>query len=205
MIHVFLDLDGVLANFEKEFLNRAAAAPHINSKGLQYNTVSELEDALISHYQKRYKDQGHERWEKRGMRAGKGSFWKIIQGDITFWESLEWMPDGQQLFDECVRLKQEGKIDSLNILSSPSSDPLCAKGKINWVKSKGIAEHVDMVVIQKDKAAYAAPNHVLIDDTKKKIDSFVAAGGIGILHTDTQSSLAELSKVLQDVSDVPNA
>jgi hypothetical protein len=44
------------------------------------------------------------------------------------------------------------------------------------------------------KAKFAAPNHILIDDMEKNITAWEAAGGIGILHknaTDTINTLKE--------------
>ena len=59
-----------------------------------------------------------------------------------------------------------------------------AKDKTAWIR-----EHVDPNTVitctftGKQKAAYAEPGFVLIDDRKKNIDAWVAAGGIGILYT----------------------
>jgi hypothetical protein len=38
----------------------------------------------------------------------------------------------------------------------------------------------------------------LIDDFPEKINAFVAAGGIGILHKSTSETLKELKKILGD-------
>ena len=47
----------------------------------------------------------------------------------------------------------------------------------------------------KSKAQYAAPTHVLIDDRTKAIDPWIAAGGIGILHTSAASTIQHLKKL----------
>ena len=38
-------------------------------------------------------------------------------------------------------------------------------------------------------------NSILIDDRKKKIDQWIAAGGIGILHTDAASTIEKLKEL----------
>jgi hypothetical protein len=45
------------------------------------------------------------------------------------------------------------------------------------------------------KAEYAEPNAILIDDQPKSIDPFIAAGGIGILHTSAANTIKELKKL----------
>ena len=45
------------------------------------------------------------------------------------------------------------------------------------------------------KQNYAAPNHILIDDRESNIDQWIKAGGIGILHTDTASTIKKLKEL----------
>ena len=54
---------------------------------------------------------------------------------------------------------------------------------------------VNLVRKSNDKAAYAAPNHILIDDRSKSIQPWVAAGGIGILHTNAANTIRQLKEV----------
>lgn len=71
-----------------------------------------------------------------------------------------------------------------------------AKDKTAWIR-----EHVDPNTVitctftGKQKAAYAEPGFVLIDDRKKNIDAWVAAGGIGILYT----TAADCIKQIEDL------
>jgi hypothetical protein len=57
---------------------------------------------------------------------------------------------------------------------------------------------MDCCVVRKsgDKAAYAHKRSILIDDRSKSIDPWIEAGGIGILHTDTKSTIAKLKEIL---------
>jgi hypothetical protein len=45
------------------------------------------------------------------------------------------------------------------------------------------------------KAAYAKPNHILIDDREKSIQPWREAGGIGILHTSAADTISQLQKL----------
>jgi hypothetical protein len=47
-----------------------------------------------------------------------------------------------------------------------------------------------------EKAQYASPDAILIDDRLKAIDPFIAAGGIGILHSHASTTLIRLEAIL---------
>ena len=65
-----------------------------------------------------------------------------------------------------------------------------------WLRTHGIFYKINIVPGRKFKAEYAKPNVVLIDDTKEIIDSFNAAGGIGILHKDVNITIEKLESLL---------
>lgn len=49
------------------------------------------------------------------------------------------------------------------------------------------------------KAQYASPTTILIDDRRKVITPFIEAGGIGILHTSAESTIAQLKEMFDGV------
>lgn len=69
--------------------------------------------------------------------------------------------------------------------------------KRRWV-AKAISPRVDVVVVRKspEKANYAHPKAILVDDRRKSIDPWIAAGGIGVLHTSAADSIAQLKKIM---------
>ena len=82
---------------------------------------------------------------------------------------------------------------------------LTATGNVNRAvvakdKNKWIREHVDPGVLitctikGKDKAVFAKPNHVLIDDRLDNIQAWIKAGGIGIHHRNAQQTIQNLTK-----------
>ena len=51
---------------------------------------------------------------------------------------------------------------------------------------------INLVRKTTDKAAWAGPDRILIDDKKEAIEPWEAAGGIGILHTSAADTIRKL-------------
>ena len=87
------------------------------------------------------------------------------------------------------------KIKPLNptLLSAPSRDPQSRWGKRIWVK-KNIPGTPLILAAAEAKKNYAKKNAILIDDRVSNINDWNKAGGIGILHTSTATTLDKLSK-----------
>jgi hypothetical protein len=106
------------------------------------------------------------------------------------WGDLDMMPDGMVLWNYI------SKYPNTEILTA-SGDPKygAPEQKVEWVKRRFGDVKTNVVRKSEEKAAFAKPNHILIDDMHKSIDPWVAAGGIGILHrsaADTINKLKEL-------------
>jgi len=125
---------------------------------------------------------------------GKQDFWNTFRQGLEdkkmsekdYWANLQWMPDGKELWD---------KIKPLNptLLSAPSRDPQSRWGKRIWVK-KNIPGTPLILAAAEAKKNYAKKNAILIDDRVSNINDWNNAGGIGILHTSTSTTLDKLSK-----------
>jgi hypothetical protein len=200
---VFLDMDGVLVNWNKGYLNvlkqNCQAMVAMVGFDPQTETPYDFDDKLYDYFLENGYDKKH------AKSKAKKEFWKPIHGNIDFWLNLEWMPDGIQLFNFCLALKKNKIITELNILSSPSSDAVCEQGKRQWLKNQGIEKHLDQIIIAKDKYKYATNEQsILIDDTPKKIygddktPGWVTVGGTGILHKSASESIAQLEKILKE-------
>jgi 5'(3')-deoxyribonucleotidase len=73
---------------------------------------------------------------------------------------------------------------------------LVVRDKLKWIKEKlGPDVIVTATIKGRDKAVFARPNHVLIDDRKDNIEAWEQAGGIGILHTDADDTINQLNKL----------
>ena len=122
------------------------------------------------------------------QKFGKDKFWELVDGiGVRFWVGMDWMSDGRQLWDY---------IKSYNptLLSSPSRSDHSRLGKRIWRKRN--LPSTKLVLAQAiKKQNYANPNSILIDDRTSNIDQWIKAGGIGILHTDTASTINKLKEL----------
>ena len=121
-----------------------------------------------------------EMWDKVKEHAKQG-------GEL--WHDLDPMPDAHQLWNY---IKPH---DPVILTATGTGVATAGDQKKRWVRQYLGNNPVILVPAAKDKQKYAAKNHVLIDDKKKAIDPWVAAGGIGILHTGAANTIAELKKL----------
>jgi 5'(3')-deoxyribonucleotidase len=73
--------------------------------------------------------------------------------------------------------------------------PEAVRQKKAWLKKNYPGIKVNTVPTSKEKARWAEPAAVLIDDRTKSINPWVAAGGIGILHKDTRNTIKKLKEL----------
>ena len=87
---------------------------------------------------------------------------------------------------------------------------LTAAGSVNrelvvYDKNEWIKRYVDPTVpvtctfTGTQKAAYAYPGSVLIDDRKKNVDAWISNGGIGIVHTSAENTINALKSLRNSV------
>jgi len=100
---------------------------------------------------------------------------------------MMWMKDGKKLWNFL-------KDKNVEILSKPSKDKLSREGKRIWCKRELGNVKVNL---SRNKKTYAKPNHILIDDLEENIDPWTKAGGIGILHKNTDDTIKKLKKYLK--------
>jgi hypothetical protein len=149
MITIFLDMDGVLANFHKEYAS--FAQEHMNDR-------KKFRQAVLEH--------------------------KIF-------ERLEKMPNADLLLNRVAGL--DSRHFKIEILTSKGTfDPFqgdeAKRQKLVWLKKHGLPYNANFTRNKEEKANFATPDSILIDDSIGCIEPFVAAGGIGILHSDADIS-----------------
>ena len=152
---IYLDMDGVLVDFEKAF------------KKIDGRTTTEVE------------------------KEGDSVFWEHVKkGGLKFWSMMPWMNDGRKLWNYVKNM-------NVSILSSPARAlPDSRKGKEIWVYQALNPKPKLILKRAREKQEYAKPNAILIDDKKKNIDRWNAAGGIGIWHKSTNKTIKELNNIL---------
>lgn len=152
---IFLDMDGVVTFWVK------AAAEAI---GIDMNN-KEIRDFLK-------KDSN----AMDRLAGGPSNLWRDIDKLGTkFWSELEILPWSFYLHKE---LKKRTK--DVCFLTSPSKNPICAFGKIEWLK-KYFGDNFKDFLIGSSKHLCAQKRSLLIDDTPKKVNKFIEYGGNAFL------------------------
>lgn len=94
-----------------------------------------------------------------------------------------------------------GILTSLGVSKEFDCGASVGAGKMRWLHehygdliSSGVMTTLHFVKSGPCKANFAAPGHILVDDTKHIVDSFAEAGGIGVHHKSWshEASLAEI-------------
>jgi FMN phosphatase YigB (HAD superfamily) len=158
----------------------------------QYEIYCDMDGVLVD-FDKGYKNLTGQETHHVDLQ-GKDEFWGTFRQSLEdkkmqekdYWANLEWMPDGKELWDHIQSMKP-------TLLSAPSRDPQSRWGKRIWVK-KNIPGTPLILAAASAKKNYANKNSILIDDRISNINEWNAAGGIGILHTSTSSTIEKLSK-----------
>ena len=157
MITLYLDMDGVLADFHKEY--------------------------------DKYDPQREDRKKFRSA---------VLEHNI--FEVLDFMPDTQEL------LNHVSKLQGINIeilTSMGTHDPVQGNAakyqKMKWLDKYNIPYKANFVRNKEEKAQYATPTSILIDDSIGCITPFNAAGGYGILHTNSADTINQLNSTLKQI------
>jgi 5'(3')-deoxyribonucleotidase len=158
---IYCDMDGVLTNFEKRFVDK------LREEGPKYYSKEVINQVTRpKHFEKL---------------EGQEEFWKFIDQyvGIEFWAGMEWMPNGKTLWEFIQPY-------SPKILSSPSRDNTSRLGKRLWVKNH-IIETYDTFQAPEvifrfgdAKADFANENTILIDDKPSNLEAFTAKGGTAL-------------------------
>ena len=156
MITLYLDMDGVLADFNKEYVKYDP----------ERADRKRFRDAVLTH---------------------------------RIFEKLEFMPDARELLNHVSRLNGI----TVEILTSmgthePTQATAAMTQKMAWLNAKNIPYKANFVNNKAQKANYATPESILIDDSVGCVSPFIAAGGHGILHVNASDSISMLdSTILQ--------
>jgi 5'(3')-deoxyribonucleotidase len=155
-ITLYLDMDGVLADFNKEYTKFDPAKAD----------RKRFREAVIDHH---------------------------------IFEKLDFMSDAQELLNHVSRL-HDINIEILTSMGThePTQATMAQLQKLNWLNKKNIPYRANFVHNKQQKAQYASPTSILIDDSVGCISPFIEAGGHGILHVNSSDTIRILdSTILQ--------
>jgi len=126
----------------------------------------------------------------------RGKLWATIEEmnkKEPFFLSLDKMPDADKLMD----FVKKNFVNYFILTATGYTPKDGAEQKRQWVaKHYGKDVVVKTVVSSSQKAAFANPRTILIDDRTKSTEPFAAAGGLTILHKTADQSIAELKKIV---------
>ena len=159
MITLYLDMDGVLCDFEKAYRKITEK----KEKDHKY-----FRDAVMIH--------------------------KIF-------EDLEFMPDAQELLTHVSKLNN---IHVEILTSMGTHEPFQANAaktqKLHWLDKHNIPYKANFVHSKEEKAKYATPTSILIDDSPGCVGPFERKGGHGILHTSSATTISILDNTILQIA-----
>ena len=159
MAKIFLDVDGVFADFQGACAHRL----------------------------------GHE-W----IKMSDYELWGNLEKEFHFFYGLDLIPDSTRIITHLMHPSLGHHLEFLTALPRPTGRLVSAdKDKREWL-AENISRHipVNTVLGGKNKAKYVtSPTDVLIDDYRRNIDAWVAAGGVGVLHRNIEDTLDQLYRL----------
>lgn len=154
-ITLYLDMDGVLCNFDKAY------------------------KSLRTH-------------------AADGKRFRAAVMEFNIFEDLEFMPDTQELLNYVC------KLDGINIEILTSLGTYDAvqgnharSQKLHWLNKYNIPYKANFVRSKQEKANFAHPHAILVDDSTGCIDPFNVACGHGILHTKSSDTIQQIHDTIR--------
>jgi 5'(3')-deoxyribonucleotidase len=97
--------------------------------------------------------------------------------DDIFWAGLEWMPDGPAIL-EIVERKFGKK--NIYLLTTPMPNVGSESGKAIWVRDN-MPDYLDRLIVSRaPKKIFAGPGRVLVDDKTENVEEFQRGGGLVI-------------------------
>jgi len=149
---VFLDVDGVLANFRKGIHEAFVKPYHYPTLSKKWTFWDDWPDVMF----------------------------EMVNAvcTIPFWQNLEWMHDGGDIL-EIIRDKFNA--DQIYLLTTPMPNVESATGRWSWIREQLPEFYKRTIITQAPKHLLARPDTLLIDDKDENVDGFREAGGKALL------------------------
>jgi len=163
---------------------------YVDMDGVLADFVTGIKKIFPTYDESRYQSDPKyrsEQWKRVAKYSKEGG---------KLWLELPEMADAKQL----MNFVQDYNHEILSATGNPAygAEPQ----KRTWISSRWPVIKVNLVHKSTDKAQYATPESILIDDQRKSIDPWIKAGGIGILHKNAAQTINELKKILNRGTDI---
>jgi len=203
-IEIYVDADGVLANFEgrvfDDLQSQKLRADWFD--GLKLYDMLHLKSFSSDDVKKTFAGQQTDPKMKDLKKRWNTYFDYIhrVADKPGFFRNLDLMPNAQDLLNLCSKLT--GKLP--NILTAPMSNNVhCEPEKKEWFEEHFTGQYNRFICL-KEKAQYANSKSILIDDRERYTKPFIAAGGHAILYKSFEQTKKDLIKLIEELSQNKN-
>ena len=160
---IYVDMDGVLADFKKRFVERFKEEPEVD-------------------YPSKSKEKS----------AYKGRFATMVDEEhFATLDPMPDLDEGLQFLDILAFKRYDFTIKILSSTARIELKQTISSQKEQWLKDYDIKYPAIFVPGKILKQTYARPDRLLIDDTISNIDQWRAKGGKAILHTSWRQTIEE--------------
>lgn len=160
-------------------------------------------DGVLCNFDKRYFELfGESPGLSRDRKNFSSNWTKFIEGEN--FATLDWHHGGQELL-AYVQTIPNIEIEMLTSSGGLKYHTEVTIQKTQWLCERDINFKINTVPGRKLKAEYAKSTTILVDDTPDVIDSFGAAGGIAILHTDVNDTISKLKFYCEEYALPPHS
>ena len=172
--NIFLDMDGVMNNFGRDFITYASDF---------YNNLS------ITWEEEQYGYDIHN-WFKLD---GESDRWYVIEimEEPLFWEGLT----RNNAFHTAMEDLQLVKKHNVYVCTLPFSWSFCPNEKANWLEENYPSIDIDRNLIMMEDKQLLAGNGILIDDCPDNVRNFMEAGGEAYLYETFYNYAEDLPKI----------
>lgn len=167
------------------FENKTEYTIYCDMDGVLTDFDKSINDGFLNDWNKTHKTKIKDGWAF-SANYSVSKFWDNVDKlGLSFWSDMNWTKDGKKLWDHIKEL-------NVKILSTPSQKKESKEGKNIWCKRELNLKPI----LSNNKEQYANSKSILIDDLPKNINKWIDAGGIGILHKNTKSTIKKLNKII---------
>lgn len=169
-VAIFLDLDGVLADFDAALVS--AGLPEKTDDSFHHLPPSEWTDA----------------------QRNRDAMVRQVMERPDFWPSIPRMHGALGIVMASALTVGEENVFVLTATPRVTEwRARIAEQKTKWaMENLGFASRQVITCLRSEKAKWAGPHRILVDDLSANCDEWEAAGGVAIYHTDARSSVAKL-------------
>lgn len=147
-------------------------------------------DGVLANFVQGTKDLAGVDWEN----DSEEEMWRKVSKVENFFQKLPLLPDAKELWNHITKNQSPYVLSTAAILKGQDA----AEDKRKWMEENFEGYKDIIIVYDNNKKAEYAQNYggsnILIDDREKCIIPWMKNGGIGVLHSDSASTIQKLQQ-----------